>query len=78
MQGVCCGNAKRWDWKPSRESLTISPGSTSRSNFAPMRSNAHVSDATTGDPSRIPSERGRMPFASRAAKIPSYERINSE
>ncbi len=39
----------------------ISPGSTSRSNFAPMISSAQVSDAKIGWPSRRPSTSGRMP-----------------
>jgi hypothetical protein len=75
---VCCGKANRVEEKPSRESFTISPGSTSLSNFAPIKSKAQVSEAATGDPSRIPSERGRMPLGSRAAKIPSVDRIRSE
>ena len=70
--------ANRRPLTPSRDSRTISPGSTSRSKRAPIRSKAHVSDATTGEPSRIPRESGRMPCGSRAAKIPSRERTRIE
>ncbi len=78
MQGVEFANAKRRDEKPSRDRRTISPGSTSRSKRAPIRSNAHVSEATTGEPSRVPSESGRIPLGSRAAKIPSRDRTRME
>jgi hypothetical protein len=78
MHGVEFASAKRREENPSRESRTISPGSTSLSKRAPIRSKAQVSDATTGDPSRVPSESGRMPFGSRTAKIPSRESTRME
>ena len=46
---------------------TSSPGSISRSNLAPTRSSAHVSDATTGSSPSRPSTSGRKPCASRNA-----------
>ena len=50
-----------------RRITTISPGSTSRSKVAPIRSSAQVSLAATQAPSRRPSESGRKPLGSRAA-----------
>ena len=60
---------------PSSDTITSSPGSTSRSYFACSRSNAHVSDANTnvsGAPSTPvirPIDSGRNPCGSRAAKM---------
>ena len=57
------------------ENMTISPGSTSRRNSAPIRSNAQVSEAMTGDPSSHPKHKGRKPRGSRTAIILSGGRI---
>ena len=47
--------------------LTISPGSKSRTNFAPTTSNAHVSDENTYAPlGNWPIETGRKPYLSLA------------
>ena len=45
--------------------MTISPGSTSRTNWAPMRSSAGVSDASTHPVSMRPRHSGRKPCGSR-------------
>ncbi len=63
---------------------TISPGSMSRTNSAPMSSNAQVSDDTTqvGAPppaaGTFPSTSGRKPMGSRTAMTMSSERKTSE
>ena len=59
-------NGRRLRSRP-RRITTTSPGSTSRSKLAPIRSSAQVSLATTQAPSRRPSESGRKPCGSRAA-----------
>ncbi len=73
---------------PRSSITTISPGSSSRSTRAPMRSKAHVSDASTQASSSRPTTSGRMPSGSRnparprslrttAAKAPSIRPIAS-
>jgi len=47
-----------WLCAPRSSNTTISPGSTSRTYFAPMMSSAQVSDAKIGQPSRSPSTSG--------------------
>ncbi|GBE04321.1 hypothetical protein BMS3Abin09_01254 [bacterium BMS3Abin09] len=59
------------DFSPSLFMITISPGSTSRIYLAPIRSKAHVSDATTYDPSTSPMLRGLNPNGSRIANSSS-------
>ena len=53
--------------RPSSSTQTTSPGRTSRTTSAPMRSSAHVSDATTQSSPICPSESGRKPSGSRNA-----------
>ena len=54
--------------QPVLVAITSSPGRTSRSNVAPTRSSAHVSEATTGSSPSRPSTSGRKPNGSRNAK----------
>ncbi len=60
---------------PSSETMTSSPGSTSRSYLAWRRSKAQVSEAKTkvsgapSSPAMRPMESGRKPWGSRAAKM---------
>ncbi len=46
---------------PSPSTMTISPGSISRTNSAPMMSRAQVSLAITALPSKSPRQSGRTP-----------------
>ena len=55
-----------WLCAPRSSNTMTSPGSTSRTYFAPMMSSAQVSDARIGQPSSSPSTSGRMPSGSRA------------
>ncbi len=50
---------------PAAVAITISPGSTSRTNSAPMMSSAHVSEASTQPSPTRPSISGRTPSGSR-------------
>ena len=60
---------------PSSDSMTSSPGSTSRSYLACNRSSAQVSEAkqkvsgAPSSPAMRPMQRGRKPCGSRAAKM---------
>jgi hypothetical protein len=58
--------------------ITISPGSTSRTNSASIRSKAQVSEATTQPSLTLPSESGRIPIGSRTAMSMSLDSIASE
>jgi hypothetical protein len=63
-RGLTGWNGKKLSTCPCSQ-ITISPGSTSRTNSAPMMSSAQVSEAST-QPSPIrPSISGRTPSASR-------------
>ncbi|VAH82371.1 unnamed protein product [Triticum turgidum subsp. durum] len=75
-----CGTRQAEDTDISRRSTTItSPGSTSRSYTASMRSSAQVSDANTTAPlGRRPMTSGRKPNGSRTAKSLSAVRKSSE
>ena len=50
---------------PCSSMTTSSPGRSSRSSRAPIRSSAHVSDASTHASSRRPTTSGRIPSGSR-------------
>ena len=52
---------------PSSSTTTISPGSMSRTNAAPMASSAQLSDANTTFSPILPMHSGRKPNGSRAA-----------
>src|SRR5687767_15815659 len=68
MHIECCSGLRGCDErKPSSLMTIISPGSTSRTYFASIRSKAQVSDATTQASSRRPSANGRKPRLSRIA-----------
>ena len=63
---------------PPASRMTISPGSTSRSGSASMRSKAHVSEATSQASPRRPIVSGRKPCGSRAARTFSPARRTIE
>lgn len=67
MQPLGSGVANREERRPSASIAISSPGSTSRTNDAPMMSRAAVSLATTQPRSSLPSTSGRTPCGSRAA-----------
>ena len=73
--GWVVSEAKRRLVRPSSDTMTSSPGLTSRSYLAWRRSKAQVSDANTNVsgappmPAIRPMESGRKPWGSRAAKI---------
>ncbi|BAF06866.1 Os01g0873200 [Oryza sativa Japonica Group] len=75
-----CGTRQAEDTDMSRRSTTTtSPGSTSRSYVASMRSSAQVSDANTMAPlARRPITRGLKPNGSRTARSLSAVRNSSE
>ena len=59
---------------PSSSTQMTSPGRTSRTASAPMRSSAHVSEATTQSSPIWPSVSGRNPNGSRnATRVPVHE-----
>ena len=59
--------------------ITISPGSTSRTNSAPSSSKAQVSEETIQVPSLVlPIASGRKPIGSRTATTESSVRNTSE
>ena len=61
--------------KPSSSTQTTSPGRTSRTTSAPMRSSAQVSDATTQSSPSWPSVEGAEPNGSRnATSVSVHER----
>ena len=68
-----CSFGRQWvrtDSIPSAEMITISPGSTSRTNSAPTASSAQDSLLTTQAPRAVrPIHSGRNPFGSRNAII---------
>ena len=68
--GRCC--------TPRAPIMTISPGSTSRTNSAPMMSSAQVSDARIQASARRPRTSGRTPSGSRTPMISSCESATSE
>src|SRR2546423_542255 len=73
-----CGGSFCTVRTPDASATTISPGSTSRSSFASMRSKAQVSLANTGAPRSFPRTKGRKPSGSRTAMIESWVRNKSE
>ena len=64
--------------RPLSEMVTISPGSTSRRNLAPMASRAQLSLATTQPPSISPMHSGRKPMGSRTAMSLLGDMMTSE
>ena len=58
---------------PCSSMTTSSPGRSSRSRRAPIRSSAHVSDASTQASSRRPTTSGRIPSGSRKPARPRSE-----
>src|SRR5882724_7286326 len=75
---LLAGRKARTERGPPVSITRISPGSTSRSTFASMRSSAQVSEATTHAASSRPSVRGRNPYGSRIAYIASGVSTSSE
>ncbi len=68
-----CGSNGWWLFSPSSSITTISPGSTSRRNSAPMMSSAQVSDDRTQPSPSRPITSGRTPSGSRTPI--SFERV---
>ncbi len=71
-RGFIGANGKKLSMPPE-VAITISPGSTSRTNSAPMMSRAQVSEASTQPSPTFPSISGRTPSGSRTPM--SLERV---
>ena len=71
-RGFIGANGKKLS-TPPEVAITISPGSTSRTNSAPMMSRAQVSEASTQPSPTFPSISGRTPSGSRTPM--SLERV---
>ena len=63
---------------PLPSTMTISPGSTSRTKRAPMMSSAQLSDVRIQESSRRPITSGRTPIGSRTPSSASLVSISSE
>src|SRR5437667_97197 len=68
----------RIDSGPASVMATISPGSTSRSNFASMRSSAHVSDATTQESASRPRLSGLKALRAEHVGHPAHGLLDVE
>ena len=73
-----CSGSGNDERRPALVIVTISPGSTSRTYSASIKSNAHVSDATTHASPKRPSASGRKPRGSRIATSASGVRKSIE